>query len=76
MKQEINDGKIPTLALNKITVIACQRWDFLTELCYNTIFYLLFHWVLSSVVPVLSTGTKLIPVPAIFIPFLELELEQ
>ena len=36
--------------------------------------------VLSSVVPVLSTGTKIIPVSALFIPVpvleLELELEQ
>ena len=36
--------------------------------------------VLCSVVPVLSTGTKIIPVPALFIPVpvlkLELELEQ
>ena len=29
----------------------------------------------TSVVPVLSTGTKIIPVPALFIPVLELELE-
>ena len=37
-------------------------------------------WLHNSVVPVLSTGTEIIPVPALFIPVpvleLELELEQ
>ena len=49
-------------------------------MCYDVVTKYQICCIIISVVPVLNTGTKIIPVPALFIPVpvleLELELEQ
>ena len=47
--------KFPTLALNKVTVKACQYSDFLTKFCGYTIIHFLFQSFIAWIFNILAT---------------------